>query len=150
VSHSKVIRQYGTFVSTLSKSEGIRCNLEGTRDSHVAIDCFQWPLLGHYLLEVYLTPHSLDSPCASHTLLAIMEHLVCGANSRLFDRAQLLSCKLTVIAHTPLGRLLLSVTTPCRERKPISMLVSFLLTSESMQSMSYSLGEAYLKVGLRG
>jgi hypothetical protein len=29
-------------------------------------------------------------------------------------------------------------------------LVSFLLTSESMQSKSYSLGKAYLKVGLSG
>jgi hypothetical protein len=28
--------------------------------------------------------------------------------------------------------------------------VNFLLTSESVQSKSYSLGEAYLKVGLSG
>jgi hypothetical protein len=49
------------------------------------------PLLDHYLLEVYLTPHSSDSPCASHVLLAIKEHLVCGANSRWFSRAQKLS-----------------------------------------------------------
>jgi hypothetical protein len=52
-------------------------------------------------------------------------------------------CKLTVIVHGPLGRLLLSVTTPCRERKLIARLVNFLLTSESVQLKSYSLGEAY-------
>jgi hypothetical protein len=51
-------------------------------------------------------------------------------------------CKLTVIIHGPLGRLLLSVTIPCRERKPIARLVSFLLTSESVQLESYYLGEA--------
>jgi hypothetical protein len=51
--------------------------------------------------------------------------------------------KLTMIVHGPLGRLLLSVTTPCRERKLISRLVNFLLTSESVQLKSYSLGEAY-------
>jgi hypothetical protein len=33
-------------------------------------------------------------------------------------------------------------------KKPIARLVSFLLTSESVQSKSYSLGEAYSKVGL--
>jgi hypothetical protein len=59
-------------------------------------------------------------------------------------------CKLTVIIHEPLGRLLLSVTIPCREREPITKLVNFLLTSESMQSKPYSLGEAHLKVGLHG
>jgi hypothetical protein len=41
----------------------------------------QWPLLDRYLLEVYLTPHSSDSSCVSHVLLAIKEHLVCGTNS---------------------------------------------------------------------
>jgi hypothetical protein len=40
-SHSKVIRRYGTSESTLSKSESIRHNLVGTRDSHVDIDHFQ-------------------------------------------------------------------------------------------------------------
>jgi hypothetical protein len=50
---------------------------------------------------------------------------------------------LTVIVHGPLGCLLLSVTTPCRERKLITRLVNFLLTSESMQLKPYSLGEAY-------
>jgi hypothetical protein len=51
--------------------------------------------------------------------------------------------KLTVIVHGPLGRLLLSITTPCRERKLIARLVNFLLTSESMLLRPYSLGEAY-------
>jgi hypothetical protein len=52
-------------------------------------------------------------------------------------------CKLTMIVYGPLGCLLLSVTTPCRERKLISRLVNFLLTSESVQLKPYSLGEAY-------
>jgi hypothetical protein len=52
-------------------------------------------------------------------------------------------CKLTMIVHGPLGHLLLSVTTPCQERKLISRLVNFLLTSESVQLKLYSLGEAY-------
>jgi hypothetical protein len=56
--------------------------------------------------------------------------------------------KLTVIIHGPLERLFLSVTIPCRERKLIARLVNFLLTSESVQLKSYSLGEAYLKVDL--
>jgi hypothetical protein len=81
---SNVVCQYSTLLPTLSQGEG-------TRDSCVAIDRFQWPLLGHYLLEVYLAPHSLDSPCASHIMLAIKEHLVCGANSHCFGRAQKLS-----------------------------------------------------------
>jgi hypothetical protein len=55
-----------------------------------------------------------------------------------------------VIVHGPLGCLLLSVTFPCRERKPIVRLVNFFLTSESTQLTPYSLGEAYLKVGLPG
>jgi hypothetical protein len=59
-------------------------------------------------------------------------------------------CELTVISHGPLGRLLLSVTTPCRETKLIARLVNFFLTSESVQLKSYSLGEACLKVGLSG
>jgi hypothetical protein len=79
-------------------------------DSLVGIDHCQWPLIGRYLFEAYLTPHPLYSPCASHTLLAIQEHLVCGANSPCFGRAQMLSYKLTVIVHGPLGRRLLSVT----------------------------------------
>jgi hypothetical protein len=56
--------------------------------------------------------------------------------------------KLTVNVHGPLGCLLLSVTFPCQERKLIARLVNILLTSEFMQLKSYSLGEAYLKVGL--
>jgi hypothetical protein len=59
-------------------------------------------------------------------------------------------CKLIVIVHGPLWRLLLSVTIPCREREPITRLVNFLLTSESIQSKPYSLSEAYLKAGLPG
>jgi hypothetical protein len=101
-------------------------------------------------LELHLAPHPLDSPCASHALLAIQEHLICGANSCSFAHAQMLSCKLTVIVSGPLGRHLLSVTFPCRERKSIVRLVNFLLTSKSMQLQPYSLGEAYLKVSLPG
>jgi hypothetical protein len=52
-------------------------------------------------------------------------------------------CNLTVIVHGPLGCLLLSVTTHCRERKLIARLVNFLLTSESLQLKPYSLVEAY-------
>jgi hypothetical protein len=59
-------------------------------------------------------------------------------------------CKLIMILHGPLGQLLLSVTTPCREGKPIARLVNFLLITESMQSVPYSLGEAYLKVNSPG
>jgi hypothetical protein len=39
---------------------------------------------------------------------------------------------------------------PCQERKPIARLVNFLLTSDSVQLQPYSLGEAYLTVGLSG
>jgi hypothetical protein len=48
----------------------------------VLLSIIRWPLLDRYLLEVYLTPHSSDSPCASHIMLAIKEHFVCGANYR--------------------------------------------------------------------
>jgi hypothetical protein len=51
--------------------------------------------------------------------------------------------KPTVIVHRPLGHLLLSVSTPCRERKLIAGLVNFLLNSESVQLKLNSLGEAY-------
>jgi hypothetical protein len=101
-------------------------------------------------LELYLAPHPLDSPCASHSLLAIQEHLVCGANSCCFGHAQMLPYKLTMIVHGPLGRPPLSVIDPCWERKPVARLVNFLLTSESVQSMPYSSGEGYLKVSLSG
>jgi hypothetical protein len=60
----KVVCRYSTSLPTLKQGEG-------TRDSCVAIDHLQWPLLGRYLFEVYLTPGSLDSPCAPHALLAI-------------------------------------------------------------------------------
>jgi hypothetical protein len=105
---------------------------------------------GLLLLELYLEPHPLDLPCASHTLLATQEHLICGANSCYFGRAQMLSCKLTMSVSGHLGRLLLSVTIPCREGEPIASLVNFLLTSESVHLKSYSLGEACLEVGLLG
>jgi hypothetical protein len=59
-------------------------------------------------------------------------------------------CELTMIVSRPLGRHLLSVSFPYRERKPIARLVNCLLTSESVQLQSYSLGEAYLKVSLSG
>jgi hypothetical protein len=75
---------------------------------------------------------------------------MCDANSCCFGHVQMLSCKLTVIVSRPLGRHLLSVTFPCRERKSIARLVNFLLTSESVQLRSYSLGKAYLKVSLPG
>jgi hypothetical protein len=101
-------------------------------------------------LGLYLAPHPLDSPYASHALLAIQEHLVCGANSYCFGHAQRLSCKLTMIVSGPLGCPPLSIIDPCRERKLIARLVNFLLTSKSVQLMSYSLGEAYLKVSLSG
>jgi hypothetical protein len=52
-------------------------------------------------------------------------------------------CKLSVIVHGPLGRLLLSITTLCRERKLIPMLVNFLLTFEAVQLKPYTLGEVY-------
>jgi hypothetical protein len=39
---------------------------------------------------------------------------------------------------------------PCQERRSIARLMNFLLTSKFVQSMSYSLGEAYLKVSLPG
>jgi hypothetical protein len=101
-------------------------------------------------IELYLAPHPLDLPCVSHALLAIQEHLVCGANSCCFGHVQMLSCKLTMIISEPLGCHLLSITFHCRERKSIARLVNFLLTSESVQLQSYSLGEAYLKVSLPG
>jgi hypothetical protein len=101
-------------------------------------------------LELYLAPHPMYSPYASHALLAIREHLVCGANSCYFGHVQLLSGKLTVIVHGPLGCLLLSVTTHCQERKPIDRLINFLLTFESVQLKPYSLGEAYFNVRLPG
>jgi hypothetical protein len=47
--------------------------------------------------------------------------------------------KPSLIIHGPLGRFLLILTIPCQEGKPIAMPVNFLLTSESIQSMSYSL-----------
>jgi hypothetical protein len=91
---------------TLSKSASIWCNLECILYNLIAIECFRWPLLDCYPLELYLAPHPLDSPCASHALLAIQEHLVCGANSCCFGRTQILSCKLTMIVHRPLGPIL--------------------------------------------
>jgi hypothetical protein len=70
----------------------------------------RWPLLDRYLLELNLTPHSSDSPCASHVMLAIMEHLVCGTNSHCFSRTQKPSLEANHDCSGPLGRPLLSVT----------------------------------------
>jgi hypothetical protein len=67
--------------TTLRKSVSFWCNLECIRYNLVVIECFRWLLLDCYLLEPYLEPRLLDLPCASHTLLAIKWHLVCGANS---------------------------------------------------------------------
>jgi hypothetical protein len=60
----------------------------------------------------------------------------------------MLSCRITVIVHGPLGCPLQCVTFPCRVRKLIARLVNFLLASEAVQLKPYSLGEAYLKVSL--
>jgi hypothetical protein len=77
-------------------------------------------------LELYLEPHPLDLPCASHALLAIMYHLVCGANSHWFSHAQLLSLWANrdyfwTLRTPPL----LSVTILRWERKSIARLVNF-------------------------
>jgi hypothetical protein len=64
-------RYSSTFLPTLSQSKCIHCNLEDTHGIRITIDHFQWPLLCCCLLEVYLAPRSLYSPCASHALLAI-------------------------------------------------------------------------------
>jgi hypothetical protein len=72
----------------------------------------------------------------------------CGANSRWFDSTQCYLRELNVIIRGPLGCLLLSIIILYWEREPIARVVNFLLISESVQSKSYSLGEACLKVGL--
>jgi hypothetical protein len=74
--------------------------------SLVVTECFHWPLLDCYLLELYQAPHPLDLPCSSHAMLAIQENLICGANSCYFSHVQMLSCKLIVIVHGPLGPIL--------------------------------------------
>jgi hypothetical protein len=79
--------------------------------------------------------------------LTIKKHLIVALTS-LTRLCYLLSRKATLEYLWTLGCLLLSVTTPCRERKPIARLVNFLLTFESVQLKSYSLGEACLKVSL--
>jgi hypothetical protein len=111
------------FLPTFSQSEG-------TCDSRVAIDHFQWPLLGRYTLNsivhliqwihlVHLRWHSVDHQEAPH----------CGAGGAIcyLDKSSL-------SIYGPLGCLCLSFALPCRERRPIARLVSFLLTFESMQS----------------
>jgi hypothetical protein len=82
--------------------------------SYVIISLKSTLHLFHWIHLVYLT------------LLAIKYHLVCGANSHRFSHAQMLSSKLTVIIHGPLGCLLLSVTIPYRERKLIVRLINSL------------------------
>jgi hypothetical protein len=110
--------------------------------------------IGCYQVVIFLKPltklRSFDSPCASDVLLAIKEHLVCSANFHCFGHTQSYLWKLSVIVDGALGCLFLSVTFSHRERKLIAKLVSFLLTSESMQLKLYSLGEACLKVCLSG
>jgi hypothetical protein len=83
----------------------------------------------------------------SHVMLAIKEHLVCGANTHCFGHAQKLSLEAN---HDYLSMSSPGITFPCRERKPITRVVNFLLTSDSMQLKSYSLGEACLNVSLPG
>jgi hypothetical protein len=56
---SKVVAGIAPFLPSLRQIEYIQCNLDGERNSSIAIDHFQWPLLGHCLLEVYLAPHTL-------------------------------------------------------------------------------------------
>jgi hypothetical protein len=68
---SKVVCRYSTFLPILSHIECFHCNPKVECDSRVAIDCFQWPLLGRCLLEVYLAPCSLCLPFACHAALAI-------------------------------------------------------------------------------
>jgi hypothetical protein len=50
---------------------------------------------GRYQVVIFSKPitklFSSDSPCASHALLVIQEHLVCDANSPCSGRAQKLS-----------------------------------------------------------
>jgi hypothetical protein len=106
--------------------------------------------MGRYLLEVYLAPHSLNSPCASHVLLAIKEHLVCGVNSPCFGRAQKLSLEVNCDCSWTLRMSSPKYHQSLLRKKPIARLVNFHLTSESVQLKPYSLGEAYLKVGLPG
>jgi hypothetical protein len=54
---------------TLRRSVSIWCNPECILYNLVVIKCFHWPLLDCYILEVYLTPHLMDSPCASSLML---------------------------------------------------------------------------------
>ncbi len=57
---SKVVCRYSTFLPILSHIECFHCNPKVECDSCVAIDCFQWPLLGRYLRWVLFAPHSMD------------------------------------------------------------------------------------------
>jgi hypothetical protein len=56
---------------TVSKSVSIWCNIECILNNLVVIECFHWPLLDCYPLELYLEPHPLNLPCVSHISLTI-------------------------------------------------------------------------------
>jgi hypothetical protein len=86
----------------------------------------------HCIHLLHLTPCWLSSS----TLFVVLAFVVLVAPNNYL-------CKLIVIVHGPLGRLLLSITIHCRERRLIARLVNFVLTSESVQLKPYSLGEAY-------
>jgi hypothetical protein len=118
--------RYSTFLPTLSQSECVLCNLEGTCDGRIAINRFHWPLLGHYLLEVFHLVHCIRllhlTLCwPSSSILFVVLTLVVSVMPKSY------LCKIIVIVHAPLGCLLLSVTIPCRESKLITRLVNFRL-----------------------
>jgi hypothetical protein len=109
----------------------------------VILDCFiallyivvsfkSTSLFLHWIHLVHLTPCWLSS-----STLLVAPTLIDSIAPKSY------LCKPTVIVHGPLGRLLLSITIPCREREPIARLVNFHLASESVQLMPYSLGEAH-------
>jgi hypothetical protein len=143
VSLSKVGSRYSTFLPTLSQSECVHCNLEGTVIvvllsiifnglSYVIFALKSILHLVHCIHLVHLTLCWLSSS----TLFVVLTFV-----DSITPKSYL--CKLTVIAYGPLGHLLLSVTIPCRESKPIVRLVNVRLAFESVQLKLCSLGEAY-------
>jgi hypothetical protein len=120
--------QYSTFLATLSQSESIHCNPNGEHDSRVVIDRSQVTSLMSILHLVHCVRLLHLTPCwlSRSTLFGVLA-LVVLVTPKIY------LCKLIVIVHGLLGRLLLSVTIPCRESKPIARLVNFHLASESMQ-----------------
>jgi hypothetical protein len=103
----------------------------------------RWSSLDCCLFEVYLTLPSLIH--LVHLTLYWLSSNILFVALTLVDSIVPKSyfCMLTVIAHGPLGHLLLSTTIPCRGSKPIARLVNFHLAFESMQLKPCSLGEAY-------